>query len=193
MAGKYPPGSILDRINGQLPCHITFTTQKTAEIIRKNLHKSPMYSGQIEGVGPRYCPSIEDKIVKFAEKERHQIFLEPEGIATDEYYVNGCSTSLPFEVQVEMVRTIIGCENAEILRPAYAVEYDFCSIQPNFIRPLKRRFAKQPVSCRSNKWHLRLRRGRCPGPHGGSQCGLKNPGKEFSGIRPRSIVHRRID
>ncbi len=123
--GKYPPGSILDRINGQLPCHVTFTTEKTAEIIRKNLHKSPMYSGQIEGVGPRYCPSIEDKIVKFAEKERHQIFLEPEGIGTDEYYVNGCSTSLPFEVQVDMVRTIIGCENAEILRPAYAVEYDF--------------------------------------------------------------------
>ncbi len=123
--GKYPPGSILDRINGQLACHITHTTTKTAEIIRQNLHKSPMYSGQIEGVGPRYCPSIEDKIVKFAEKDRHQIFLEPEGIGTDEYYVNGCSTSLPFEVQVEMVRTIIGCENAEILRPAYAVEYDF--------------------------------------------------------------------
>jgi len=123
--GKYPPGSILDRINGQLPCYITFTTQKTAEIIRKNLHKSPMYSGQIEGVGPRYCPSIEDKIVKFADKERHQIFLEPEGIGTDEFYINGCSTSLPFEVQVDMVRTIIGCENAEILRPAYAVEYDF--------------------------------------------------------------------
>jgi tRNA uridine 5-carboxymethylaminomethyl modification enzyme len=123
--GIYPPGSILDRIKGQLTCHITFTTEKTAEIIRKNLHKSPMYSGQIEGVGPRYCPSIEDKIVKFAEKERHQIFLEPEGIGTDEFYVNGCSTSLPFEVQVDMVRTIIGCENAEILRPAYAVEYDF--------------------------------------------------------------------
>ena len=123
--GKYPPGSILDRINGQLPCYITYTTEKTAAVIRQNLHKSPMYSGQIEGVGPRYCPSIEDKIVKFADKERHQIFLEPEGIATDEFYVNGCSTSLPYEVQVEMVRTIIGCENAEILRPAYAVEYDF--------------------------------------------------------------------
>ena len=123
--GKYPPGSILDRINGQLPCFITFTTSKTAEIIRANLHKSPMYSGQIEGVGPRYCPSIEDKIVKFADKERHQIFLEPEGIGTDEFYLNGCSTSLPFEVQVELVKTIIGCENAEILRPAYAVEYDF--------------------------------------------------------------------
>ena len=123
--GKYPPGSILDRIQGQLPCFITSTTTKTAEIIRKNISKSPMYSGQIEGVGPRYCPSIEDKIVKFASKEKHQIFLEPEGIGTDEYYVNGCSTSLPFDVQVEMVQSILGCENAEILRPAYAVEYDF--------------------------------------------------------------------
>ena len=123
--GKYPPGSILDRLNGQLPCYITYTTDATAQIIRANLHKSPMYSGVIEGVGPRYCPSIEDKIVKFPEKERQQIFLEPEGIATDEIYVNGFSTCLPFEVQVEMVRTIIGCENAEIMRPAYAVEYDF--------------------------------------------------------------------
>ena len=123
--GKYPPGSILDRINGQLPCHITYTTDATAAIIRANLHKSPMYSGVIEGIGPRYCPSIEDKIVKFPEKERQQIFLEPEGIATDEIYVNGFSTCLPFDVQMEMVRTIIGCENAEIMRPAYAVEYDF--------------------------------------------------------------------
>ncbi len=124
-SGKYPPGSILDRINGQLPCFITYTTDATAQIIRANLRKSPMYSGVIEGVGPRYCPSIEDKIVKFPEKERQQIFLEPEGIATDEIYVNGFSTCLPFEVQVDLVKTIIGCENAEILRPAYAVEYDF--------------------------------------------------------------------
>jgi tRNA uridine 5-carboxymethylaminomethyl modification enzyme len=123
--GKYPHGSVLDKINRQLPCHITFTTEATANLIRANLHRSPMYSGVIEGIGPRYCPSIEDKIVKFAEKERHQIFLEPEGIETDEIYVNGFSTCLPFEVQVYLVRTIIGCENAEILRPAYAVEYDF--------------------------------------------------------------------
>ena len=125
-SGKYPTGSILDKINGQLPCFITFTTQITAEIIRKNLHKSPLYQGIIEGIGPRYCPSIEDKIVKFPDKQRHQIFLEPEGIETDEFYVNGLSTSLPFDVQFELVRTIIGCEKAEILRPAYAVEYDFC-------------------------------------------------------------------
>lgn len=123
---KYPPGSILERLNGQLPCYITYTTDATARIIRANLHKSPLYSGIIQGVGPRYCPSIEDKIVRFSDKERHHIFLEPEGIATDEIYVNGFSTSLPFDVQVEMVRTIIGCEHAEILRPAYAIEYDFC-------------------------------------------------------------------
>ncbi len=124
-SGKYPPGSILGRLNGQLSCYITYTTDATAQIIRANIHKSPMYSGVIEGIGPRYCPSIEDKIVKFPEKERQQIFLEPEGIATDEIYVNGFSTCLPYEVQVDMVKTIIGCENAEIMRPAYAVEYDF--------------------------------------------------------------------
>jgi tRNA uridine 5-carboxymethylaminomethyl modification enzyme len=122
---KYPRGSVLDKINCQLPCFITYTTKETANLIRANLYKSPMYSGVIEGIGPRYCPSIEDKIVKFSDKERHQIFLEPEGIETDEIYVNGFSTCMPFEVQVELVRTIIGCEYAEIMRPAYAVEYDF--------------------------------------------------------------------
>jgi tRNA uridine 5-carboxymethylaminomethyl modification enzyme len=123
--GKYPPGSVLARHGGQLPCWLTHTTDRTRELILANLHKSPMYSGVIEGIGPRYCPSIEDKFVRFAEKERHQVFLEPEGIATDEIYVNGFSTSLPFEVQVGMVQSIVGCEQAEILRPAYAVEYDF--------------------------------------------------------------------
>jgi tRNA uridine 5-carboxymethylaminomethyl modification enzyme len=123
--GPYPAGSILARHGGQEPCYITHTTDRTREIILQNLHKSPMYSGVIEGVGPRYCPSIEDKYVRFADKPKHQIFLEPEGIATDEIYVNGFSTCLPFEVQIEMVHSIVGCEQAEILRPAYAVEYDF--------------------------------------------------------------------
>lgn len=123
--GIYPSGSLLDQIRGQLPCYITHTTAKTAEVIRANLSKSPMYSGIIKGIGPRYCPSIEDKIVRFPEKERHQIFLEPEGVATDEIYVNGFSTSLPYDVQLELVASIIGCERAEIIRPAYAVEYDF--------------------------------------------------------------------
>jgi tRNA uridine 5-carboxymethylaminomethyl modification enzyme len=123
--GPYPAGSILARHGGQEPCYITHTTDRTREIILQNLLKSPMYSGVIEGVGPRYCPSIEDKYVRFADKPKHQIFLEPEGIATDEIYVNGFSTCLPFEVQIEMVHSIVGCEQAEILRPAYAVEYDF--------------------------------------------------------------------
>jgi tRNA uridine 5-carboxymethylaminomethyl modification enzyme len=110
----------------QIPCWITHTTPRTHEIIRANLDKSPMYTGRIEGVGPRYCPSIEDKVVKFAEKEQHQLFLEPEGRHTREFYVNGLSTSLPFEVQYEFVRSIPGLEKAEIIRPGYAVEYDYC-------------------------------------------------------------------
>lgn len=109
-----------------LPCWITHTNPQTHDIIRANLDKSPMYCGVIEGVGPRYCPSIEDKVVRFADKERHQIFLEPEGLHTHEYYVNGVSTSLPFEVQLAFIRSISGLENAEIIRPGYAVEYDFC-------------------------------------------------------------------
>lgn len=121
----YPPCSILDRLGRQMCCHVTYTTGKTADIIRSNLDKSPLYSGTIRGTGTRYCPSIEDKIVKFPDKERHQIFLEPEGVSTEEIYINGFSTSLPFDVQVEMVRTIVGCENAEIVRPGYAVEYDY--------------------------------------------------------------------
>lgn len=110
----------------QLPCWITYTNQSTHDVINANLDKSPMYSGKIEGIGPRYCPSIEDKVVRFADKERHQVFLEPEGRQTHEYYVNGVSTSLPFEVQYEFIRSIPGLENAEIIRPGYAVEYDYC-------------------------------------------------------------------
>jgi tRNA uridine 5-carboxymethylaminomethyl modification enzyme len=109
----------------QLPCWITHTTGETHEIIRRNLQKSALYSGRIEGTGPRYCPSIEDKVVKFADKSAHQIFLEPEGRHTEEIYVNGLSTSLPYDVQVEFIRSIPGMERAELMRPGYAVEYDY--------------------------------------------------------------------
>lgn len=109
----------------QLPCHITHTTEATHAFIRANLHQSPMYSGVIEGTGPRYCPSIEDKVVRFADKSSHQIFIEPEGLTSQEIYPNGISTSLPFDVQVQFVRTIKGFENAHITRPGYAIEYDY--------------------------------------------------------------------
>ncbi len=110
----------------QIPCHITYTTPETHEIIKQNLHRSPMYgTGTIKGVGPRYCPSIEDKVVRFADKDRHQLFLEPEGLTTEEVYVNGISSSLPFDVQLGLIHSCVGLERAEIMRAAYAIEYDY--------------------------------------------------------------------
>ncbi|MGH9559100.1 MAG: FAD-dependent oxidoreductase, partial [Bryobacteraceae bacterium] len=108
----------------QVPCHITYTNSEVHQIIRDNIARSPLYSGQIEGIGPRYCPSIEDKVVKFPDKARHQIFLEPEGLDTYEIYVNGLSTSMPIDVQTKVVASIPGLENAEMIRPGYAIEYD---------------------------------------------------------------------
>lgn len=109
----------------QVPCHITHTNEKTHDVIRNNLDRSPMYTGIIEGIGPRYCPSIEDKVMRFADKNAHQIFLEPEGLTSNEIYPNGISTSLPFDVQMQIVRSMKGMENARIVRPGYAIEYDF--------------------------------------------------------------------
>lgn len=115
----WPPGSV------SVSCWMTETSAETERLIRENLHRSPLYGGMIEGAGPRYCPSIEDKFVKFADKPQHRLFLEPEGIHTNEWYVNGMSTSLPFDVQTEMLRTVPGMHRVEMIRPAYAVEYDF--------------------------------------------------------------------
>ena len=113
----------IDKLN-QVDCYLTYTNEKTHEIIRKNLHRSPLYGGEITGTGPRYCPSIEDKVVRFSDKPRHQIFVEPVGLDTDEMYIQGMSSSLPEDVQIEMYRSIKGLENAEFTRPAYAIEYD---------------------------------------------------------------------
>jgi len=111
-------------VKNQISCYLTYTTEKTHQIIRENLHRSPLYAGIIEGAGPRYCPSIEDKVVRFHDKEKHQVFIEPEGLHTQEKYIQGLSTSLPIDVQWRMYRSVIGLENAVIMRPAYAIEYD---------------------------------------------------------------------
>ncbi len=120
-----PFSFMTDEINiEQVPCYITYTTERTHEIIRENLDRSPLYEGVIKSIGPRYCPSIEDKVVKFSDKDRHQLFVEPEGLDTKEMYIQGMSSSLPYEVQIPMYRSMIGMENARIMRPAYAIEYD---------------------------------------------------------------------
>lgn len=119
--------------NPQIPCFITYTNGRTHRIIKKNLDRSPLYTGRIHGIGPRYCPSIEDKVVRFADKERHQVFLEPEGLETKEYYANGISTSLPTDVQIALIKSITGLEKAEMMRPGYAIEYDF--VPPTQLKP----------------------------------------------------------
>lgn len=116
----------------QVPCYLTYTTEKTSEIINKNLNRSPLYAGEMEGIGPRYCPSIEDKIVRFPDRDKHQVFIEPEGLDTKEMYVQGVSSSLPEEVQIEMYKSVIGLENVKFMRPAYAIEYD--SIDPTTLK-----------------------------------------------------------
>ena len=135
----------------QMPCWITNTNARTHEIIRSGFDRSPMFTGKIDGVGPRYCPSVEDKINRFADKESHQIFLEPEGLTTNEYYPNGISTSLPFDIQYQLVRSMAGLQNAHILRPGYAIEYDY--FDP---RELKSNFETRAIQGPVSYTHLTL-------------------------------------
>jgi tRNA uridine 5-carboxymethylaminomethyl modification enzyme len=142
----------------QLPCWITHTNERTHEIIRSGFDRSPMFTGVIEGVGPRYCPSIEDKINRFAGKDSHQIFLEPEGLTTHEVYPNGISTSLPFDIQLAAVRSMRGLENAHILRPGYAIEYDYFDPR-RAAPPLRDGHDSRAVLRRPDQRHHRLRGG----------------------------------
>ena len=154
----------------QLPCHITATNERTHDIIRAATSRSPMFTGLIEGVGPRYCPSVEDKVVRFADKHSHQIFVEPEGLDTHEIYPNGISTSLPFDVQCEFVRSIAGFEHAHITRPGYAIEYDF--FDPRDLQSsLESKLLGRLVFRRADQRHHRLRGGRGAGAARRLQCG----------------------
>jgi tRNA uridine 5-carboxymethylaminomethyl modification enzyme len=164
----------------QVPCHIAYTGPATHDIIRAGLDRSPMYSGVIEGAGPRYCPSIEDKVVRFAERDRHQIFVEPEGLDSYELYPNGISTSLPFDVQLALVRSIEGFEQAHITRPGYAIEYDYFDPR-DLHRSLETRALEGLVLCRSDQRHHRLRGSGRPGPAGRDQ-------RRSAGCRTQSLV-----
>jgi tRNA uridine 5-carboxymethylaminomethyl modification enzyme len=138
-----------------LPCRMAYTNERTHAVIQKNIHRSPLYSGDIVGKGPRYCPSIEDKVVKFPERIRHQIFVEPEGLHTDELYLNGLSSSLPEDVQTEFIHTMEGFSRAELVRPGYAVEYDYVDARDLYPTLESKRVAG-PLFRRPDQRHLRL-------------------------------------
>ena len=143
------------RLENRILCHMGYTNPGTHEVVRKNLDRSPLFSGKIKGVGPRYCPSIEDKVVKFPHRVRHQFFLEPEGLETTEIYVNGLSSSLPFEVQKEILETIPGLDGAKIVRPAYGIEYD--AVSPIELLPtLETKTDWGLVPCRPDQRDVRI-------------------------------------
>ena len=176
----------------QTVCWIGYTNAETHRIIRENVHRAPLYSGQIKGIGPRYCPSIEDKIVKFPDKPQHQLFLEPEGMDTNEIYVNGMSTSMPIDVQVAMVKSIPGLEKAEMIRPGYAIEYDM--VQPTELYPwLETQEDPEPLPGGPDQRHDGLRGGRVPGDHGGNQRRAARAGQRPGDDRAHARLHGHPD
>ena len=187
-----PFSFLTDKIDRpQVACHIAYTTEETQRILRESIARSPLYSGQIEGVGPRYCPSIEDKIVKFPDKARHQIFLEPEGLDTNEIYVNGMSTSMPIDVQEAVVASIPGLEQAEMIRPGYAIEYDA-------IDPRELNHTLEVKSIAGCFWPARSTapRGtkrRLSGARGRHQCGVQAVGPARGGDRADRGLHGNSD
>ena len=196
-ARRRSAGAVLDAdrrasTTPQIECGITRTVAATHEIIRANVHRSPMYSGQIASRGPRYCPSIEDKIVKFGERDGHQIFLEPEGLDDHTVYPNGISTSLPEDVQHALVATIPGLENAQFIRPGYAIEYDY--VDPRELEPtLRNQTSARAVSGRPDQRHHRLRRGCGTGTSCRSQRGGAGRRRRRNHFRSRRSLYRRDD
>ena len=189
-----PFSFVNDTVNNcpQVPCWITHTTVKTHEIIRDNIHRSPLYGGKITGAGPRYCPSIEDKVVRFPERERHHIFIEPEGLSTNEMYMNGASSSLPEDVQRDFIHSIPGLEESRIVRPAYAVEYDY--LYPLDLYPSLESKRLSGFFCGGpDQRQFRLRGGRRPGNNGRNQRGDETIGPSAAGTGPRRSVHWRTD
>jgi tRNA uridine 5-carboxymethylaminomethyl modification enzyme len=174
----------------QMPCYLTWTTPETKQAVEENLHRSPLFSGEIEGVGPRYCPSIEDKFVKFKDKERHQVFIEPMGRDTWEMYLQGMSSSMPEDVQVRMMRSLPGLANAKIMRSAYAIEYD--CLDPTCLKLTLETKAVQGL-CRPGQRNIRLRRGWRPGLDRWHQCRPPATWLRSSGRRPFPGLYRSPD
>jgi tRNA uridine 5-carboxymethylaminomethyl modification enzyme len=176
----------------QVPCWTTSTSEASHQIIEENLHQSALYGGEIQGTGPRYCPSIEDKIVRFQDKPAHKLFLEPEGRHTDEWYINGLSTSLPYDVQVELLHTIPGLERARMLRPAYAVEYDFA--QPTQLyASLESKKVENLFFCRPDQRDIRIRGSSGTGPDCRNQRGPTHPQRSSGHCRTGNRLHRSPD